>query len=540
MTETRDELRYAVDRLVVKGRRVFGWGWAAHPSRAVRSMHVRVAGDGWERRLPVNFGIARPDVGDAHPGLVDAASGGYVLTGYIPAAPVRAMRLEVELDDGSIVDHDISGAIDLRAQPRDRLRVALWLARAVLRRLRHGDITGIVRRARAQHYAAPSVDDLNILGVLMPLIEHAREVVIVFDNNMGGGSNHYRRTHIAERLAAGQTVLLCTYNLPILEYRLHLLRPGEEERVFAASTFEILERVLDGRNAREIFVNSPVSFDEPLALADWLARMREEHPDKRLTLTAHDYFAICPSFVLLDADGRYCGIPSLAECSACLKRHDAPYVALSPPSEIGTWRAVWERTLAAADEIRCFSQATRAHFLKAYPSLDPRRLTVVPHKLDYSPARAPRVDHGAPLVIGVIGEITEQKGAGIVKAMVEEMDRAALDARVVVIGTLSSRHRSERLRVAGAYQRKDLVDLVEAHGINMLFFPSIWPETFSYVVAEMIALGLPIVAFDLGAQGERLARHPAARLAPEVSARAALATAIDLHRDLRSASSAAA
>ena len=537
-----DGLRYAIDRLVVKGRRVFGWGWAAHATRAVRSLHVRVAGEGWERRLPVNFGIPRPDVGEANPALVNAGCAGYVLTGYLPASKPTAMVLEVEFDDGTTAERDIGAAVDHRAEPRDRLRVLAWLARAVWRRLKRGDIAGIVRRARAQHYAAPSVDDMSILEALVPLIAAAPRVSIVIDNNMGGGSNHYRRMLIAERLAAGETVLLCTYNLPVLEYRLHLMAPQREERVFAASTFEILERVLDQAAVREIFVNSPVSFDEPLVLADWLARMREEHPATRLTMSAHDYFAICPSFVLLNADGRYCGIPSLAECSSCLKRHEAPYVALAPPSEIGTWRAMWGRALAAADEVRCFSQATRAHFLKAYPSLDPKRVTVVPHKADYAPQRLPRASHRAPLVIGVIGEITEQKGARIVTAMVDEIDRAGLDVRIVVIGTLAAAHRSARLTVTGAYQRKDLVDLIESHGINMLFFPSIWPETFSYVVAEMIALELPIVAFDLGAPAERLRRHPLARLAPEVDGRAALATAIDFHRDaaVGRASSAAA
>jgi glycosyltransferase involved in cell wall biosynthesis len=501
---------------------------------------VRVAGDGWERRLPVSFAIQRPDVAEAHPALVNALSSGYVLTGYLPASPVRSMHLEVELDDGAVCDLDIGGAIDNRAEPRDRLRLMAWLARAVWRRLKRGDIAGIVRRARAQHYAAPSVDDMNILETLLPLLAEARAIAIVFDNNMGGGSNHYRRTLIAERIAAGETVVLCTYNLPILDYRLHLIRPGEEERVFAASSFVLLERVLDQAAVGEIFVNSPVSFDEPLVLADWLARMREEHPATRLTISAHDYFAICPSFVLLNADGRYCGIPALSECAVCIKRHDAPYVALSPPSEIGPWRALWGRALAAADEIRCFSEATREHFLRAYPTLDPRRLTVVPHKPDYVPQRLPAVDHRAPLVIGVLGEITEQKGASVVKAVVEEIDRAGLDVRVVVIGTLALTHKSEKLRVTGMYKRKDLVDLIETHGVNMFLFPSIWPETFSYVVAEMIALGLPIVAFDLGAPGERLRRHPNARLAREVDARAALATAIDFHRSLATGASSAA
>jgi glycosyltransferase involved in cell wall biosynthesis len=66
----------------------------------------------------------------------------------------------------------------------------------------------------------------------------------------------------------------------------------------------------------------------------------------------------------------------------------------------------------------------------------------------------------------------------------------------------------------------------------MFLFPSIWPETFSYVVAEMIALGLPIVAFDLGAPAERLRTYPNARLCAEVSAEAALATLVDFHREL--------
>jgi len=539
MTDTSTEgLRYAVDRLVVRGRRLFGWGWIADAARAVKSLHLVAAGDGWERRLPVSFGVARPDVAEAHPALAGAQSSGYVLTGYVPAAP-RSLRLEVEFDGGARTQLDIGGALEQKAQP-ERARVIGWLARSVWRRLKAGDIGGIVRRARAQHYVAPTVDDMSILATLVPLLAGARDVAIVFDNNMGGGSNHYRRALVAERVAGGATVLLCTYNLPILDYRLHLQRPGEPERVFAASTFEVLERVLDEVRVREIFVNSPVSFDEPLVLADWLARMRAEHPATRLTVTAHDYFAICPSFVLLNAEGRYCGIPSLDECNRCMAAHDAPYVALSPPSEIGPWRALWGRALAAADEIRCFSEATRALYLRAYPALDPRRLTVVPHEHDYAPARLPRADARAPLVIGVIGEITEQKGAGIVKAMVEEIDRGALDVRVVVIGTLAIAHKSARLAVTGAYRREDLVDLIEANGVNMLLFPSIWPETFSYVVAEMIALGLPIVAFDLGAPGERLARHANARLAPSVDARAALATAVDFHRSLAGGAASAA
>jgi glycosyltransferase involved in cell wall biosynthesis len=275
-----------------------------------------------------------------------------------------------------------------------------------------------------------------------------------------------------------------------------------------------------------------VSFDEPLLLAEWLARMRAEHSGARLTVTAHDYFAICPSFVLLNADGRYCGIPDISVCASCLKRHEASYVALSPPTEIGPWRALWGRCLQAADEVRCFSESTKQHLLRAYPALAVERITVVPHAATYAPARLPRVDHRAPLVIGVVGEISPQKGAHVVRELVERIEREHGDARVVVLGTLNVAQKSDRLKVTGAYRREDLVDLIEANGINMFFFPSIWPETFSYVVAEMIALGLPIVAFDLGAPAERLRHHRNARLVAEVGAGPALAALLDFHRQL--------
>ena len=524
-------IRHSIDRLVINGRRLFGWGWAAHGELEIAAVHLRLEGEGWERRLEAGIGLARHDVRDTYPDLVNAEASGFVVTGYIPERPATRAWLEVELEDGRSERIDVTHVVETRYTKRRRWRLIAWVAHAVWRRLKHGDIAGIVRRAKTQTYAAPSLDDMGIVGELVPALARHAAVAIVFDHSMGGGANQYCRNVIAERNARGEAVVLCTYNLPMLEYRLHLFEPGAETRIFRLSTFLILERVLEKLPAAELFLNSPVSFDEPLVLAEWLARMRSEFPATRLTVTAHDYFSICPSFVLLDADGRYCAIPEISKCADCMRRHAASYVALSPPTEIGPWRALWGRCLHAADEVRCFSESTREHLLRAYPALSRERLTVVPHTPDYVPARIPKVPR-RPLVVGVIGEISPQKGALVVRDLVARIESAALDVRVVVLGTLNVAHRSAHLRVTGAYRREDLVDLVEEHGVNMFFFPSIWPETFSYVVAEMIALRLPIVAFDLGAPAERLRNYPKARLCGEVSAGAALSTLLDFHRQL--------
>ena len=531
-SDTDADTAQNIDRLVLNGSRVFGWGWAAHPAKPVSAVHLRVVGDAGDVRLPADYGLSREDVEKAHPGLVGARASGFIVTGFAKSYPNGRMVLEVDFADGTRSAIDVTSRAERLYEKTRKRRMASWLAKSVWRRLKRGDIAGILRRAKAQGLAAPPIDDAGIVDELLPHLDGARGVMIVFDHNMGGGANQYRDRIIAARIAAGDAVILCTYNLPTLDYRLNLMKANAQPRVWRASTFVALENVLDRFENAEIFVNSPVSFDEPLLLADWLARMKADYPRARLVVTAHDYFSICPSFVLLDSEGKYCGIPEISRCDPCLKRHEASFVALSPPTEMGAWRALWGRCLAAADEVRCFSEASRKLFLRAYPDLEPAKLTVIPHAVEFVPPRKPRVNPSAPLVVGVIGEISVQKGALVVEQMLDRIEAESLDVRVVVLGLLHSARKSQRLKVTGPYKRDDLADLIEANGINALLFPSIWPETFSYVVGEMMALGLPIVAFDIGAPAERLRSYPLARLCPEANGAAVLDPLMGLHREL--------
>src|SRR6187401_1014376 len=98
MTDAGADLRFGIDRLVVSGRRLFGWGWAAHPERAVREVHLGVQGDGWRKRLPAQSGILREDVLDACPRFEGARFAGFVVTGYVPDAEIRGLALEATFE----------------------------------------------------------------------------------------------------------------------------------------------------------------------------------------------------------------------------------------------------------------------------------------------------------------------------------------------------------------------------------------------------------------------------------------------------------
>ncbi|HUL95338.1 MAG TPA: glycosyltransferase [Usitatibacter sp.] len=531
-SEVPRDIKYSLDRFIISGRRVFCWGWAADRTRAVRELELHVEGAGWQGKLPAVIGLGREDVERTFPGWANVASSGFVATGYLPGTRPQRLAVEIRLADDTRVAIDVSEVVRKANGERPQRRQLAWLLGTVWRRVRQGDLKGIVQRARAQNYGATSLDERSIAKAVLPMLD-GLPVSVVFDHNMGGGANHYRRRVVAERLAGGNAVVQCTYNLPTLDYRLTIFRPGQKETVFRIARFVLLERLMDAADVRELFLNSPVSFDEPLLLAEWLAGLRRQYPRTRLTVTAHDYLAVCPSFVLLNADGRYCGIPDVTECASCMKRHRASFVSLSPRSAIGPWRALWGDCLQAADEVRCFSESTVRHLLRAYPGLPRDRLKVVPHDQDFVPSRLPRVRGDGGLVIGVMGQVSQQKGAAVVKELAALIEAEGHDARIVVIGTLDVAVESRCLQVTGSYSREQLVDLIEAHGVNVFLFPSIWPETFSYVVSEMMALDMPVVAFDLGAPAERLRGYAKARLCAEVSARAALECLLDVRRDLR-------
>jgi len=65
-----------------------------------------------------------------------------------------------------------------------------------------------------------------------------------------------------------------------------------------------------------------------------------------------------------------------------------------------------------------------------------------------------------------------------------------------------------RLTVYGEYDENDLDQLLAWLKPNLVWFPALWPETYSYTLSACLKAGLPVVAPDLGAFTERLAGRP--------------------------------
>lgn len=345
--------------------------------------------------------------------------------------------------------------------------------------------------------------------------------MLILDHNLGGGANKYRARLIDIRRSVGDDVVLGYYDLPALEYRA-LRFEGEEQQTFRIGKAKDLYQLLKHEHVREVFVNTLYSYPLPLDLARFLA-----HAGKigslELTIAMHDYFPVCPAYSLVDYSGKFCGIPeNLDICMSCLAQHTDDWTHLVGSRNIYQWREIWSELFAGATRILCFANSTVELLLRAYPHLDRSKIIVRPHVVDYLEEETVHVSKGNCMHIGIVGEISRHKGAGIVRQMAELIDRSGLNARITVVGTLDDPPNTKTITVQGRYNVQALARAIEQSGANLFLVPSIWPETFSYTTEELMQLGVPVAVFDLGAPAERVRDYPKGLLIDKIDAEFAL------------------
>lgn len=221
--------------------------------------------------------------------------------------------------------------------------------------------------------------------------------------------------------------------------------------------------------------------------------------------TAHDYFSYCPQISLTDHTDRYCGEEGLKQCHQCLQRHPAPGSV-----SIEIWRERHAKMLRSARYVIAPSQDTAQRLRYFVPGAN---VVVVPHAaLDASPppesSPKPRLlKAGTRLKVVVLGALSRIKGADVLEevATLAAQRDLAVDFHLIGYAYRSLRTQPKaRLTVHGAYDDPDLPQLLNWLQPDVIWFPAVWPETYSYTLSTSLESGLPIIAPTIGAFAERL------------------------------------
>lgn len=220
----------------------------------------------------------------------------------------------------------------------------------------------------------------------------------------------------------------------------------------------------------------------------------------------HDYYHLCPTVKLLDAEGRYCGGHCSQGDADCTPEPMWPGRRLPRlrGEWVGEWRQMASKGVSTADVFIAPHESVR-DIITQHLSLPPGRpFHVIPHGRDFERVQwlgqLPKRDQ--VLKILVPGHLTPAKGLDIVGAL------ARLDGgrrlHFDVLGSVAATLDLPGLTVHGEYRADQFGMLVERLRPHVGAVFSIWNETWCHTLTEMWACGLPVMAFDFPTVGSRI------------------------------------
>lgn len=501
-------IEWSIDRLLVADGMITAMGWCANAQGVPLDVSLVLSfHDGKEKCYTLDCQLERPDVRASKPNL-SARCGFFLYTSMASNSPPERIAFVVQSPDQEPVKFFLP-FIDQEANPAaDKTKRSIffhYLSRCLVH-LHQGNYRLIIQRLRTSLPAliAPRTSEKGLAELLELLPGKA---LLIVDHALGGGANHYREAMIADAGRTNTVVLLWTFSPITLAFQLKIILPDGSRQAHKVdiSAWELLVQC---QNIDRLVFNNGVSYPRPERIPQMLARFIEAFPGKRkLILLVHDFFVVCPSHFLLDKRGIYCGIPDLQTCQNCLPGIQDGLTNLFQAKDIGLWRNLWGNTLKQASEIICFSENTKTLLTRAYPELSGQRVQVRPHQVDYLTGTYAYPGDHTPLHVAMVGAISAHKGSQQFVSLARAARDSKSQIKFFVIGTLHAADKPGNIVETGPYQREDLPALLRQHAIHMALVLSICPETFSYVTHELITLGVPVLAFDIGAQGEAVHRY---------------------------------
>lgn len=256
--------------------------------------------------------------------------------------------------------------------------------------------------------------------------------------------------------------------------------------------------ILATLNLAEVQLHHLIEFDAgaPRIFSKRLKALRAPY-----SFRMHDYFAVCPRINMVDLGGMYCGEPDLNGCRACLMRRGSGVVR----PDIATWRDGYQALLVDAESVCVPDRDVASRLHGHFPTL--RNVQIVPHEPRIiAPPVQTRQRKPGPLRVAVLGAIGPIKGVDILFATAMRARRLADGPEFTVIG-YTHNDRAARacgISVTGAYDNAKVGLLIDQADPDVIWIPSIWPETYCYTLSIALRSGVPVAGFAIGAIATRL------------------------------------
>jgi glycosyltransferase involved in cell wall biosynthesis len=328
--------------------------------------------------------------------------------------------------------------------------------------------------------------------IIAEIVDAEKSYELFFTHNCGDGTELYVQNYLHDKKDM-LVIRNCSCKRDFY-YSIENMENNKKILCKPSSFFELIDII----DCKQITINSLFSYCNLTMLINKIVQISEARKIP-LSYMLHDYYCICPNLNLI-AGGEYCKLQcQLHNCvfDVCLD---------SKMHSVYDWRNLWTKIFEHVSEIYVFSKSSRDIFFSVYPNIAENKFQIIPHNMDY--CKFTPIKDIFPFHIGIIGNcVTEAKGRYVVKNLLRYVKK--MPVPITIIGRYLKRDKikSRNIKYTGEYKRSELQSFIEKEQISVVFFPSIWPETFSYLVSELIFLNIPIVCFDYGAQAEKMKNY---------------------------------
>lgn len=173
---------------------------------------------------------------------------------------------------------------------------------------------------------------------------------------------------------------------------------------------------------------------------------------------------------------------------------------LDPPIRLDIWQKACGRLLENAEVVIAPSEFAKNRYREVYGK---QRIKVVGHGISVVKHEARNI-LGDEKNIAFVGAVFPHKGSWIMEKLADEI-KSGDRIKMHLFGETTADMRRKKLFIDhGKYKRSELADLLRDNKIDLVCVFSLAPETYAYTVDEVVASGVPILTFDIGAAMERI------------------------------------
>jgi len=219
-------------------------------------------------------------------------------------------------------------------------------------------------------------------------------------------------------------------------------------------------------------------------------------------VTLHDYWFINANPTYTNEKGYPTQAPDLSD-------RISPNASPADTMVAHKWPKSHARFLYQADRVIAPSVYTARLYKRHFPNLMP----IIVHHPDrekcgpYPAVRMTTVRPGEFLNVVVLGALNREKGADILEETALWCRDSCFRVKFHLIG-YAYRTLDKTVVIHGRYDdsmlKKHIMDL----NPHVIWFPALWPETYSYTLSVALESGKPVVAPNIGAFAERLTNRP--------------------------------